>query len=135
MGAGPMTSAFSATITWESLNGNTKLVAVKEGDTLWDLAKEYLIDPALWKEFKKYNDFTDPNLIYPGEKLRIPTSFDMPAQAIVRAVEKKGLLSKEEIDQIKAKLAKAEDERTDQGHQIADSATQIRQLKAQSQTI
>jgi len=132
---GLTTSAFSATITPKSLNGNTKLVAVKEGDTLWDLAQEYLTDPALWREFKKYNDFTDPNMIYPGEKLRIPISFNMPAQAIVRAVEKKGLLSKEEIDQIKVQLAKAEDERTDQGQQITDSETQIRQLKAQGQAI
>ncbi|MAT75789.1 hypothetical protein CMK14_11665 [Candidatus Poribacteria bacterium] len=129
----PVITAFSATISPKSQNGNTKLITIQKGDTLWDLAQEYLTDPALWKEFRRHNDFTDPHLIYPGEELRIPTSFNMPAQAIVKAVEEKGLLSKEEIDQIKAQLAKAEDERTGQGQQISDLEAQIRQLKAQSQ--
>jgi len=131
----PVITAFSATISPKSQNGNTKLITIQKGDTLWDLAQEYLTDPALWKEFRRHNNFTDPHLIYPGEELRIPINFNMPAQAIVKAVEEKGLLSKEEIDQIKAQLAKAEDERTGQGQQIADLETQIRQLQAQSQAL
>jgi len=131
----PVITAFSATISPKSQNGNTKLITIQKGDTLWDLAQEYLTDPALWKEFRRHNNFTDPHLIYPGEELRIPINFNMPAQAIVKAVEEKGLLSKEEIDQIKAQLAKAGDERTGQGQQIADLETQIRQLQAQSQAL
>jgi len=49
----------------------TKRIVIKPGDTLWALAKIYLHDPTKWEEFKKYNKFTDPDLIYPNEELAI----------------------------------------------------------------
>lgn len=49
----------------------TKRIVIKPGDTLWTLAGIYLKDPTKWEEFKKYNKFTNPDLIYPGEELAI----------------------------------------------------------------
>ena len=37
------------------------------GDTLWDLAAQYLDDPYLWPQLWEANPYiTDPDLIYPG---------------------------------------------------------------------
>lgn len=49
----------------------TKRIVIKPGDTLWALARIYLKDPLKWEEFKKYNRFTNPDLIYPNEELAI----------------------------------------------------------------
>jgi len=133
--SGPVLVATSATITPKSLNGNTILIKIEEGDTLWELANKYLEDPGLWKEFKKYNDFTDPNLIFPGEKLRVPKSFAMPAQSVITAVEQKELLSKKEIETIKSQLEKAKNERAGNQKQIIDLESKVSRLETQSKEL
>ena len=62
----------TARITPKEGGEDTTLITIEKGDTLWDLCQEYLKDPLRWRELSKYNDFTNPDLIYPGEKLRIP---------------------------------------------------------------
>jgi len=49
-------------------------IVVKEGDTLWSVANYYLKNPQLWPEILKYNKLpsSDPNVILPGMKLRVP---------------------------------------------------------------
>jgi hypothetical protein len=46
---------------------------VKKGDTLWDLAQQYLGDPFKWPDIYRRNTTTvqDPNLIYPDQVLVI----------------------------------------------------------------
>ena len=51
-----------------------KTVTVKKGDTLWDLAVEYLGSGYLYPKFLEINTLRsgDPDWIYPGEVLNIP---------------------------------------------------------------
>lgn len=64
----------------------SKLITIKRGDTLWDLAGYYYNDSVLWPVFKKYNFFTDPDLIYPRERLAIGRK---DAQNLVATLQKK----------------------------------------------
>jgi len=49
-------------------------ITVREGDTLWGIARRYLKDPKRWPEIRKYNIglTTDPTVALPGMKLKIP---------------------------------------------------------------
>lgn len=53
--------------------GSGRTHTVKPGDTLWDLAQQYLGDPFRWPEIYRRNAATvqDPNLIYPDQVLVI----------------------------------------------------------------
>ncbi len=47
---------------------------VKQGDTLWDISSSLFRDPFLWPFIWKANpSITNPDLIYPGNKLAIPS--------------------------------------------------------------
>lgn len=70
---------------------NAKFYIVKKGDTLWDLAVKFLNDPKRWPEIWHFNNksytspaihskmkpsmyIKNPDLIFVGQKLLIPTS-------------------------------------------------------------
>ena len=67
-------SVFSSN-TFGSSNGHTPIeITVKEGDCLWDIAKEYSNGKDIRKvvyDIKKYNNMDDSNL-YPGMIILIP---------------------------------------------------------------
>lgn len=44
---------------------------VKKGDTLWDLAEHYTQDPFRYPELARLSHIQDPDLIYPGQIVRI----------------------------------------------------------------
>lgn len=80
---------------------------IKQGDTLWDISNMFLKDPFLWPLIWKLNAYiTNPDLIYPGNTLRIPgietieRAMEMPAQppkeeAPVRAAKKEAPVARE----------------------------------------
>lgn len=46
---------------------------VMKGDTLWDISSKEIVDPFLWPKIWKENpEIKNPDLIYPGQKIRIP---------------------------------------------------------------
>lgn len=53
--------------------GESRTHTVRKGDTLWDLAQQYLGDPFRWPEIYRRNQSTiqDPNLIYPDQVIVI----------------------------------------------------------------
>lgn len=98
----------SARITPLDSEEETKLITIEKGDTLWDLCHEHLKDPLKWRELSKYNDFTNPNLIYPGEKLRIPLSL---AIEVVNGAEEDVKEQQEDLEKLRTDLAESEAER------------------------
>lgn len=46
---------------------------VRPGDTLWDISKWVLRNPFLWPELLRYNAIHNPNLIFPGDVLIVPS--------------------------------------------------------------
>ncbi len=80
----------------------TKLITLVEGDTLWDLAAEHLEDPLRWPEFKEYNDFTNPDRIYPDEMMRVPVKMVM--EMVQEAVAEE-MVTLSELEMIQEELA------------------------------
>lgn len=54
--------------------GQTELLPVLAGDTLWGIAARELGDGARWIEIAALNDLADPSRIYPGQILRVPVA-------------------------------------------------------------
>jgi LysM repeat protein len=45
---------------------------IKKGDTLWGLSERFVKDPRYWPNmWSKNGQITNPNLIYPGQKVRV----------------------------------------------------------------
>ena len=95
----------SAKITPKPDMEGTTLITIVKGDTLWDLATEHLKDPLKWAEFKQYNDFTNPDLIFPDEMMQIPAKMVM--EMVEEAVEE-DIVSVDELEMIKQELAAME---------------------------
>ena len=95
----------SAKITPNPDTEGTTLITIVKGDTLWDLAMKHLEDPLKWPEFKQYNDFTNPDLIYPDEMMRIPA--EMVVEMVEKAVEE-DVVGVDELEMIKQELAAME---------------------------
>lgn len=50
---------------------NTRTHVVVRGDTLWDIAKKHVGDPFRYPELAEYSNIRNPDLIYPGDIVRI----------------------------------------------------------------
>ena len=118
----------SARITPHQDDDGTVLIEIEKGDTLWDLCQEHLKDPLRWRELSKYNDFTNPHLIYPGEKLRIPV--DM-VKGVVEIAEEDLLKQQQDLEKLKAELAESEATRDKLEAEIGGLNESMAKLKAQ----
>ena len=56
------------------LSSDGKYVTVEKGDTLWDIAEEFLKDPYKYKQLAAINDISNPNLIGIGEKIYLSST-------------------------------------------------------------
>ena len=52
--------------------GSTRTYVVKKGDTLWEIAQEFLGAGTRWPEIATMNDIRDPRRLSVGARLRIP---------------------------------------------------------------
>ncbi len=64
---------------------------VKQGDSLWSLAEDYMVDVRYWRDLQKINRVTDTSSIPPGTKLNIPIKWTKrnPSNARVTKVSGK----------------------------------------------
>lgn len=118
----------SARITPHEGDDDTMLITIEKGDTLWDLCQEHLKDPLQWRELSKYNDFTNPHLIYPGEQLRIPIAM---AKDVVQIAEDDLLKQQEELEKLKVELAESEATRDKLQAEISGLNENMAKLKGQ----
>ncbi|NWF51503.1 MAG: LysM peptidoglycan-binding domain-containing protein [Nitrospirae bacterium] len=74
---------------------------VKKGDTLWDISNKELGDTFLWPKIWKENPkITNPDRIYPGQKIKIPLYLlqkEIPLSQIPEAKAEKKEETKKEI--------------------------------------
>ncbi len=65
-----------------------KVHIVVQGDTLWGIAAANLGDPYLWPQVYSQNSYiADPNLIYPGDPIRLDIGTVVSDQAIAQSVD------------------------------------------------
>lgn len=50
---------------------SNKTYTVKKGDCLWNICKQYLGDGSKYPEIAKLNNISNPNLIYPGQVIKL----------------------------------------------------------------
>ena len=118
----------SAKITPHDGDDDTMLITIVKGDTLWDLCQEHLKDPLRWRELSKYNDFTNPHLIYPGEELRIPVAM---MKEVKNIAEEELVAQQAELEKLKAELAESEATRDKLEAEINGLNKSMDELKAQ----
>ena len=118
----------SARITPHEGDDDTVLITIVKGDTLWDLCQKHLKDPLRWRELSKYNDFTNPHLIYPGEELRIPLAM---AKEVTQIAEEELLKQQQELEKLKVELAESEATRDKLEAEIKGLNEEMDTLRAQ----
>jgi len=64
------------------------IYTIKQGDNLWDLAEEYLVDVRYWRKLQKLNGVIDATHMPPGSKIRIPLEWTriQPSEATVENI-------------------------------------------------
>lgn len=95
----------SAKITPNPDMDGTTLITIVKGDTLWHLAIKHLDSARSWPEFKKYNTFSNPDRIYPGEMMRIPAE---EVEEMIEVMVEEEMVTLKELEAVQAELAAME---------------------------
>lgn len=67
----------------KTIPADVKVHIIQKGDTLWDLAEQYFNNPRLWPSIYQANSYIqDPNLIYPGDPLRLDVGIVVDEETI-----------------------------------------------------
>ncbi len=85
LAVGALLSLSFAVIAADLRDDAPETYVVAPGDTLWSIAGRFLEDPWRWGEVWRGNDVGDPNLIYPGDVLRLSTDGGRPSIGVDRA--------------------------------------------------
>lgn len=86
------------------IEGGFRVYTVQKGDTLWDITHNILKEPFLWPKVWAANPgIKNPDLIYPGQRIKIPLSALRP-----ELVKKEQEIKPEEVEALKGKEAEAE---------------------------
>ncbi len=81
-----------------------RIYTVRKGDTLWDITHNILKEPFLWPKVWAANpDIKNPDLIYPGQRIKIPFSALRP-----ELLSKEKEIMAEEVEALKVKKVEAE---------------------------
>jgi len=73
-----------------------RIYTVQKGDTLWDITHNILKEPFLWPKVWAFNpDIKNPDLIYPGQRIKIPL-FALKPELVSKEPEIKAEKIKEE---------------------------------------
>ena len=82
----------------------TWIYDVRDGDNLWNLTVDYLIDISYVKKVQKLNNIADPWHLLPGTQLKIPSEWVRHYPALVRVQNLQGdaLILEDEATQTKA---------------------------------
>lgn len=76
---------------------------VIKGDTLWDISAKELRDPFLWPRIWKENKWiANPNLIYPGQIIKIPIYLIQKEKSAEEAAPKPAAVSQEPVIEVEA---------------------------------
>jgi hypothetical protein len=81
---GALMSLSAAALAVDLRDDAPETYVVAPGDTLWSIAGRFLEDPWRWREVWRGNDVGDPDLIYPGDVLRLTTNGGRPSIGVDR---------------------------------------------------
>jgi hypothetical protein len=90
-------------------NQEYKEHTVSEGETLWSISAKEIVDPFLWpKVWKENPEIKNPDLIYPGQKIRIPFYLlqkeTEPAAGAAQTMPEQGRAMSEVKPEVKAEV-------------------------------
>ena len=75
----PNTNTFKLDEQTTNQDQQNRYHIVKRGEYLWEIAQQYYQDGYKWVEIAKANHLTNPDLIYKGQKLVIPSLSPTPS--------------------------------------------------------